>query len=72
MAEVELFGFLAEHGAGAADQLQKKQNEEREGREMPAATRKALAAAWTQGRTSAGRRTFQTILMAPAFDGNGP
>ena len=64
--------FLTEHGVGAADQLRKKQNEESEGREMLAATRKALAAASTQGRTNEGRRTFQTILTAAAFDGDGP
>ena len=72
MAEGELLDFLTEHGVGAADQLRKKQNEESEGREMLAATRKALAAASTQGRTNEGRRTFQTILTAAAFDGDGP
>ena len=64
--------FLAEHGVGAADQLRKKRNEESEGRGMLAATRKALAAASTQGRTNEGTPTFQTILTAAAFDGDGP
>ena len=44
----------------------------RDAQEMISATKKALAAASIQGLTNDGRRTFQTILTAAAFVGDGP
>jgi hypothetical protein len=67
-----LLDFLAEQKVDAAKQLRKEQRDSRDTLEMVAGTRKALAAASTQGRTNEGRRTFQTILTAAAFDGDGP
>ncbi|CAB1097295.1 unnamed protein product [Ectocarpus sp. CCAP 1310/34] len=70
MAEGELLDFLAGQGVAAADLLRKEQADARDARKMVAGTKKALAAASTQGRTNEGRRTFQTILTAAAFDGD--
>ena len=44
----------------------------RDAQAMISATKKALAAASIPGRTNEGRRTFQTIFTAAAFDGDGP
>ncbi|CAN0297780.1 unnamed protein product, partial [Hapterophycus canaliculatus] len=70
MAEGELLDFLAGQGVAAVDLLRKEQADARDARKMVAGTKKALAAASTQGRTNEGRRTSQTILTAAAFDGD--
>ena len=44
----------------------------RDAQAMISATKKALAAASIPGRTNEGRRTFQTIFTAAAFDRDGP
>lgn len=72
MTQDELLDFLKERGVDAVDELRKQRKEARDAREMLSATKKALAAAATQGRTNEGRRTFQTLLTAVAFEGDGP
>ena len=64
-----LLKCLADMNVSAADQLQV---EREEARELQATSRKALADASIFYGTNEGRRTFQTILTAAAYDGNGP
>lgn len=44
----------------------------KEVQELQAASWKAIADATNHGRTNEGRRTFQTLPVAAAHDGDGP
>ncbi|CAM9281710.1 unnamed protein product [Laminaria digitata] len=64
-------GFLRlmeSHGMKGAAKLRQ---ERQEGRELQAAMKSALADAKVHGRTVEGRRAFQTILTAAAYDAGG-
>ena len=69
MTAEALLKCLADMIVPAAEQLQAGREE---AREIQAASRKALADASIFHLTNEGRRTFQTILTAAMYDGNGP
>lgn len=64
-----LLDCLASLDVPGAEQLQ---TERAEAREMQAASKKALVDAAVRGRSNDGRRNFQTLLTAAAYDGDGP
>lgn len=69
MTTTELLRCLAELKVAAADKLREQLEE---ASELQSAWRRALKDAAIQGRTNEGRRTFQTLLTAVAYDGDGP
>lgn len=65
MTAENMLAYLSEQGVEAAAELQQQQ---REARELQAASRAALKDAGMFARTNEGRRTWQTILTAAAYD----
>ena len=68
MTKEQLLAHLNEQGVPAARELQQ---EREESRQMQAASRAALKDSARFARTTEGRKTWQTILTAHAYDGDG-
>ena len=68
MTKEQLLAHLNEQGVPAARELQR---ERKESRQMQAASRAALKHSARFAPTTEGRKTWQTILTAHAYDGDG-